>query len=65
MTVRGAPRGLRTFGGAGVTPSSADVPEVDTDVVLSEQDVRVAILRVNAREDLVIARQTAELITAG
>jgi acetate kinase len=46
----------------GVEPTSADPTEDDTDLVLSEQGVRVAILRVVAREDLVIARQAAELL---
>lgn len=49
----------------GVEPATADPAEDDTDVVLSEQGVRVAILRVVAREDLVIARQAAELLAAG
>jgi acetate kinase len=48
----------------GVQPPSADPAERDTDVVLSEQGVPVAILRVVAREDLVIARQAAELLAA-
>jgi acetate kinase len=46
----------------GVEPTSADPTKDDTDVVLSEQGVRVAILRVVAREDLVIARQAAGLL---
>lgn len=36
---------------------------VDHDAVVSAQGARVALVRVGAREDIVIARQTAELVT--
>lgn len=47
----------------GLAPIAADV--VDEDAVLSAPGARVAVLRIEAREDLVIAAQTAELVRPG
>ena len=41
------------------------VADVDTDSVVSAFGARVAVLRIEAREDIVVARQTAAVIASG
>ena len=48
----------------GSLPSTLRFPRrLCHDAVVSAQGARVALVRVGAREDIVIARQTAELVT--